>query len=1368
MQKHLLLFSFLVLCMITGVRAADNPPPASLSGIYTVGSSQPVYKKLTDVAAALNNTGNTVTGNVIFELDSDYDGTTGETFPITFKQFNSSGNWTVTIRPKAGVSMRTLSAKPTRSSDGLIVLDGADRLILDGRAGGSGPANWLIRNLWAGSSYPRTIYLQNDAQYNVLTYLQIEAEGQGAIYMGGTNKTNGNDFNTISYCTIGSRTDAGITAPLEVGIYSVGNPSDTARLNSDNAFLYNNLTNIYSPAGGGLAYGIGMYYTTRSLVSHNSFYHTQPVSMPTGTGIYAFFIDEAQATRTVFSDNFVGGSAPECGGSPFTLSGPLIRFTAFRVTSIGAGTNTGNAIRNNTIRNLNFTLSTASSPTTSFRFIEVIDGTIDVVNNTLGNPEVNDAIKFNVTGGTASLNMIGINVTSTKGGSITGNKIGGITTTMASSVTATGSFYAISGFFDLASPGVYNINDNVIGSKTLSNSIRMVSANAPFTFLGIFTGIGNATTVNYRRNTIAGIQQGYSGSAAWHTTAGILVDGSSVMVIDSNYVADITSNALIGTFNGIAFSPSSPTPTTNSIVSNNTVKGLRLTNSGAPSYDLELNGIYFEERGSDNRVFNNKIYDLTSANAPAESATGVTGITLDAPGKAYNNMISLENGVNTNNCRVTGIALDWDSDGAGIYHNSIYIGGNNGAGSNTGFSAAISSDGSALNLRNNLLVNARTGGSGAHFIFNNLSPSSNWSTTSSDYNVLVSADATKIGLWGSSPQNATQWKTTGGDIHSSFLTTAQIAPASLFNNLSAGDLSVPPGAHSYVGGKGTAGTGITIDYTGQPRSATTPTAGAWENSYIPQTNTAPPVITSDGGVPNVNLVLPENTITVTTVIATDADPGTTITYSIVDTLDGARFIIDPATGVLKFAPAPDFENPADDDANNIYFVIVQASDGELSTNQRFKIKITNTNDVPPVITSYSGAAGVNVTMAENTVAVGTVTATDVDPGTTITYSLENAEDAAKFSVNSMTGELVFLAAPDYEQPGDVNGDNIYMVTVIASDGDSVVTQRFKVKVTNVNDNAPVITSYSGADTVQLQSPENGQPVIVVTATDADAGTTITYSLVAGDDAALFSLNSSTGELAFITAPDFEQPADANGDNVYVVKVKASDGSLSDTQQYRIRVLDLNDNPPVVTMAIGIPENTVQVTTLEGTDADAGTIITFSVQAQDDGALFWINPATGALEFVTAPDFETPADANSDNEYVVSVKMFDSTTATILRFRVRVADVDGMAARSANTTGRVSVVADAAVEETVVRGGIKVYPNPVTNKRFTLRMDSIAAGRYTLELYGATGQLVYRQPLDHAGMNGLYPVQLPASLTRGIYTLVMKGAKTEFTGKLLVE
>ena len=76
--------------------------------------------------------------------------------------------------------------------------------------------------------------------------------------------------------------------------------------------------------------------------------------------------------------------------------------------------------------------------------------------------------------------------------------------------------------------------------------------------------------------------------------------------------------------------------------------------------------------------------------------------------------------------------------------------------------------------------------------------------------------------------------------------------------------------------------------------------------------------------------------------------------------------------------------------------------------------------------------------------------------------------------------------------------------------------------------------------------ENSITVTTVTATDADAGATLTYSIVGGADAAKFTINGSTGLLEFVSAPDFEGPTDASGNNVYDVQVQVSDGTNTDT------------------------------------------------------------------------------------------------------------------------------------------------------------------------------------------------------------------------------
>jgi hypothetical protein len=109
--------------------------------------------------------------------------------------------------------------------------------------------------------------------------------------------------------------------------------------------------------------------------------------------------------------------------------------------------------------------------------------------------------------------------------------------------------------------------------------------------------------------------------------------------------------------------------------------------------------------------------------------------------------------------------------------------------------------------------------------------------------------------------------------------------------------------------------------------------------------------------------------------------------------------------------------------------------------------------------------------------------------------------------------------------------------------------------------APVITSNGGGDTASLFVPENTTAVGAVTASDADAGTTLAYSIVGGADAGLFHIDGASGALSFITAPDFEVPADADHDNSYVVQVRASDGLLSDDQTLTVSIANQKDTPP---------------------------------------------------------------------------------------------------------------------------------------------------------------------------------------------------------------
>ena len=307
----------------------------------------------------------------------------------------------------------------------------------------------------------------------------------------------------------------------------------------------------------------------------------------------------------------------------------------------------------------------------------------------------------------------------------------------------------------------------------------------------------------------------------------------------------------------------------------------------------------------------------------------------------------------------------------------------------------------------------------------------------------------------------------------------------------------------------------------------------------------------------------ENQTSVIDVQSTDPDgetEGAGLTYSITGGADAALFSIVPATGVLTFNSAPDFEAPADAGANNVYDVQVTVTDaGTLTGVQNLQVTVTNAAEGPTITSSSTPSA------PENQTAVIDVQSTDPEgdtEGAGLTYSITGGADAALFSIVPATGVLTFNAPPNFEAPSDAGANNVYDVQVTVTDSSTQTdVQNLQVTVTNVNE-APTITSSATPSVV-----ENQTTVVDAQSTDPDGeteGAGLTYSITGGADAALFSIVPTTGVLTFNSAPDFEAPADSGANNVYDVQVTVTDaGTLTDVQNIQVTVTDITE-PPTIT------------------------------------------------------------------------------------------------------------------------------------------------------------------------------------------------------------
>lgn len=392
-----------------------------------------------------------------------------------------------------------------------------------------------------------------------------------------------------------------------------------------------------------------------------------------------------------------------------------------------------------------------------------------------------------------------------------------------------------------------------------------------------------------------------------------------------------------------------------------------------------------------------------------------------------------------------------------------------------------------------------------------------------------------------------------------------------------------------------------------------------------------------------------------TVVANDADTtGEAITYSISGGADLALFAINNVTGALSFLDPQDYEG-----SQTQFEVEITASDGTNSSPQIVTVNLTDVNDVAPVITSSP-----TFTVAENTTAVGTVTSSDVDTLGTATYSIAGGTHGALFDINPTTGMLSFKSAPNYE-----TGPHSYSVQVQVSDGVNSSTQNVTVNVTDTNDTAPNFTS-PAAFTIA----ENATAVGSVAANDLDTtGEPVTYEITGGADAALFSIDETTGALSFVSGRNYETDAHS-----YSIQVTASDGSNPSTQNITVNITDVNDTAPVITTnALSVAEGSTFVGNVVAGDLDTvGGPITYSLVGGADQSLFTINATTGALSLTTPQDFEA-----GDTQFEVAVQASDGVNSSSQTITVNLTDVAPGTPADANAAAN-TVVEGAAAGTTV--------------------------------------------------------------------------------------
>ncbi len=797
----------------------------SRNGTYTIPGD---YTSITAAAADLKAFG--VNGPVILELQSNYNSSV-ETFPLVLGEIPCASIVnTITIRPAANAA--NLSIINSSFDSPLIGVDlyQGDYWIFDGRAGGVG--NTINLTISGRESAVRLI---NTATHNTFQYVNFTSSRFSSTAGVITFWNFGNSYNTIDHCSIdgGAGNEQYPQNSAYFGIYSsaTGTPA-----NKFNVISNNNIYNFYRWNNAQL-YHCGIYlFSTNSdwTIENNSFYQTAPRAAQTGTALLIPIYIASGGENFVIRNNYIGGSAPMCGGAPLTWTGE-VKFIGINFT--GANNLQSNSFQGNVIQNISMSTNSAQAGNTFDGM--VIGAGISNVGNETGNiiGSATGTGSISITSITGTTNR-GITVSSNNSSSIIANNVVGSISMNGSLSTSLVNFTGI----ELSNvPNSSVIRNNLIGSLTTPSSIQANMSNSGT--LGSFIGVKSLNYPNtvVEQNTIANISWNYSSTPlAGGTLTGIIMTGPSN--IRNNVIRDLyTNSGKTSTGNsasvvGIFLSSFNTGPFASPEISGNSIYSLKNYNSNAAASVLGIGYNGFDQSaGFDNLlVFNNSIHGLTVAN-PGGNIYGIYSSASIA--SYYNNMIRLGidlTGDITVPCNIYGI---YDASGnKTYYHNTVYIGGKNVGNSTSNTFAFYSFDSdSSRNVRNNILINNRSnaGAGGKHYCVSAFGSNPNPAGLTLDYNLyFASGNGGYLGLYNNNNISAlNNWQTAvGQDAHSLFTEPCLVDPEGSVPDL---HLDECVSGNNPADGSGIMIPSMLTDIDGESRSSLTPTdIGADAISFI--------------------------------------------------------------------------------------------------------------------------------------------------------------------------------------------------------------------------------------------------------------------------------------------------------------------------------------------------------------------------------------------------------------------------------------------------------------------------------------------------------------------------------------------------------
>ena len=421
---------------------------------------------------------------------------------------------------------------------------------------------------------------------------------------------------------------------------------------------------------------------------------------------------------------------------------------------------------------------------------------------------------------------------------------------------------------------------------------------------------------------------------------------------------------------------------------------------------------------------------------------------------------------------------------------------------------------------------------------------------------------------------------------------------------------------------------------------------------------------------NTNLPAADDT-DAATYMATDQDALTNINWELAgEDADDFR-ISGTGARTLRFASEPDYEMPTDANGDNVYKVMVVATDGRATDGRATDGSSGRGVRHVSVTVENVGEAGEVMLSAAQPHLSTPITAMLSDPDipddeVTVSWqwmrSTSSAETATFESIPGATTDTYTPVRLEMPEMGDtgyyLRATAMYRDATSDPDDEAMImamkTSANAVLSTPATRNAPVFPGATMTRMVDENSPSTtvvGPPVLAM---DPDATDTLTYKLSGPDEGSFEIINDMDlpGQITVKlgTMLDYETT------RTYTVEVTATDTTmLTDMVTVTIMVVDMNeapDQPKELFGGLAITGPT-SMDYEEGMTAAIGTYVavgpvagmaTWSLSGDDMGDFNISN--MGELTFASVPDYEMPMDMDMDNMYEITVMGNDGTNPAV--------------------------------------------------------------------------------------------------------------------------